>query len=273
MSSFHVRHDFNPTVAREALLLLRLLGCTTENEFLVQARDRDFEIGQRQSAAKVFASLHDLGLLLRPAGTRTKQVTLTRLGICIADIALYDDLLFAELIHLRYYNLWSPEHAGQEFSWAYQMVANRLWDDAPTQINQNHLVAHVLAMATQEFGVTGISFSSSSVLGILQWLRALRPACIINDTFHRRLLCPPEALISALAGLHSNAGHRFDVPLQLDANMRERACRILLLDPTAFDDVLVQATDTLNILHRHGHGGEMLLLDRPLIPGLVAGED
>lgn len=267
MTTFHVRHDFSPLVAYEALLLLRQGQAVDEVSFLNQARAHDFELGRRQSVSKVFAALRDLELLERP--TRDAPLTLTPLGQQMAELAQRDKLLLAELIHLRYCWLWSPELGGEGFSWAYQMVAGVLWDEAPTSVDSDRLVAIVLAEAEAVFQIKGASFSPSSVLGILHWLRALSPPCIVSGMFRQRPACAPEALLFTLEAIACVSGRPAGTALRLDLATRLRACRTLLIDSDGFDDVLAQLEEMGSLLRHTNDGSEsVLLLDRPL-QGLV----
>lgn len=267
MTTFHVRHDFNPTVAREALLLLRIAPAASEQDLLALARAYDFEIGRRQSPAKVIASLRDLGLVHRSA--RHAPLALTPLGCYLADIALRDELLLAELIHLRYSWLWTPETGGEGFAWAYQAVAGLLWDEAPASIDSDRLVATIIAEAEERFAVKGISFSPSSVLGIMHWLRALSPPCIIAGAFRRRPACAPEALLLTLEAIATVSGIPVGAPLRLDAPTRQRACRILLIDSDALSEMLAQLEDLGRLIRRASGGSEMVLLLDVSARGLV----
>lgn len=267
MTTFHVRHDFHPALAREALLLLRNAPCADEQDFLALARSRDFEIGRRRSPAKVFASLRDLGLIHRE--NRHMPLALTSSGHYLAEVALQDESLLAELIHLRYCWLWSPETGGEGFAWAYQTVAGLLWDESPTPIDTDRLVATVISGAEERFDVKGASFSPSSVLGILHWLRALSPPCIIANTFHRRPSCAPEALLFTLEAIAKVSGAPCGAALRLDAATRRRACRILLIDEEAFDEILGQLEDLGSVMRRVGDNGEMVVFLETPLPGLA----
>jgi hypothetical protein len=173
------------------------------------------------------------------------------------------------LIHLRYCWLWTPETGGEGFAWAYQTVAGLLWDEAPTSIDTDRLVAAVITGAEEQFAVKGASFSPSSVLGILHWLRALSPPCIIANTFHRRPSCAPEALLLTLEAIATVRGIPFGAALRLDASTRRRACRILLIDGEAFDETLGQLEDLGSVMRRSGDSGEMVVLLETPFPGLA----
>jgi hypothetical protein len=270
MTTFHVRHDFSPDVARDALAVLRMTTVSDEQHLLELARARDLEIGQRQSAIKVLASLRDLELVERASARHGAGICLTSLGVQIADIAIRDELFFAELIHLAYWWRWTPEHGGEGFAWAYQTVAGMLWDEAPTTIDNDRLVATVLTEAEAVFGVKGASFSSSSILGILHWLRALSPPCVVAKGFRPRPTCSPDALIIALNGIAAAQGQLPGVPLRLDTITRQRACRTVLIDTEGFDEVLAQAEETPGLIRRRSDGSDMILLRELPFPGLVA---
>lgn len=270
MSSFHVRHDCSPPVARDALLLLRLGAIPDEATLLEQARIRDLDIGQRQSATKVLATLRDLGFVERTQSGHAGNLCLTPLGQQIADIAVRDELLMAELIHLRYWLLWDADiQTGEHFAWSYQTVAGLLWEQAPVSIDNNYLVSIIQNMAEQQFDVSGISFSTSSVLGIFHWLRNLSPPCVNRQTFQRRSGCSPEAVMIALQREYQQAGTSYGVPLRLDAATRERICRTLLLDIDAFDDILFQTEEAFGVIRRQGNGGDMVFLREPCLPDLI----
>ncbi len=259
MSSFHVRHDFNPSVARDTLLLLHYGGVDTEEKLLQDAFIRDLELGRHHSASKILASLRDLQLLER-ARAGHSQLVLNSHGVRLAEIAARDAVLFVELIHLRYQLLWSPKWGGDYSSWAYCTVCEYLWNEAPCSIDSKQLAALVIQRASQELGESSISFSVSSVLGILHWLRALQPGCIFANTFRRRASCAPETLILALITAQQLLTRTSDQTLRLDTQMINVACRMTLLDKARFDEVIAQAIDAFGIVRRSGSSGDMLMV-------------
>lgn len=277
MTTFHVRHDLKPQLAREVLLLLHFKEAANPKALLQRARERELEIGQRKSAAKVLASLRDLGLIKKPSEVPQRgQISLTELGHRIAKIAIRDRVLFAELIHLRYWWLFPPnghspdKHNGPGFAWAYQTICNTLWEESPTQVDRDRLVAMILATAPTIFQVSGVSFSRSSVSGILHWLKALSPSCLIDHEFRRRANCPPESLILALEGAYHVAGYPLGMPLYLEPSVRELVCRATFLDHEGFEEVLSEAELAFNLTRLSTHRGEALLLQDSFLPGLLS---
>jgi hypothetical protein len=266
MPSLHVRHDLTSVVAREAMLLLLQAPARSASDLRQRAQERGLELGERRSPEKALASLRDLGLVARGSGG---DIGLTPLGRRLAEVACRDPLLFGELVHLRYWWLWVTRSPEAAFSWAYRLVADLLWEEAPTIVDSDRLVATVLAAAEREFNVAGASFSPSSVLGVLHWLRALSPPCLDGSNFRRRQACPPESVVVCVEGIQAEQRRAPGAPLRLDAHVRERICRATLLDDWALDDVLVQANETLGLMRRSGDGGDLVMLRDPLVPELV----
>lgn len=261
------------TFGREVLLLLRLGPVADGSELMEHARTRDMEIGRRRSSDKVLASLRDLGLIERTTLTGQSGISLTPLGRHLADVAVRDELLFAELVHLRYWWLWAPMYDGPAFAWSYQTVTDMLWESAPCRIEPDRLVAAVLANAERRFDVRDVSFSTSSLLGIQHWLRALSPPCVVEGCFQRRASCPPEALLISLQAIHRLRGGRLGTVLRLDADARHLACRSLLLDEAGLDEVLHQAEESGTLARVAGDSGDLAVINWAAIPILVRTEE
>jgi hypothetical protein len=270
-TSFHVRHDLTPVVAREALLLLRLAPTVNGQALLERARERDLELCRRRSAEKVLASLRDLGLVARQPRREPGMVALTDLGGLMADVAMRDPFLFAELVHLRHWWLWATDRGGPPFAWAYRTVATILWESAPAPVEPDRLVIAVIAAAENDLGIRDVSFSTSSVLGILHWLRALSPTCIVTGMFRRRAACSPEALVLALEAIRCGAGNG-GAALLLNPDVRRLACCALLIEEASFDEVLAQAEEAQAIIHLSAAAGEAVIVRPSALTRLVSAE-
>ncbi len=263
MTTFHVRHDCTPQLARETLTLLAQHTIADEATLRTLALNVDLELGKRSSATKIIASLRELGFVMRHQA-KHEPIQLTTLGREFAALALRDQALFAELIHCRFFQLWTPEQHGAGFAWAYQWVTQYLWREAPTLIIADSLVSHIIEQAELHFGTQSISFSSSSILGIMHWLKALRPVCIDGRMFRRRELCTPEACYWMLETICTAKRHPFGIPFRLDASVKQRLCQSLVLEPSMLDEVLDLTSTTLDLPWRHGLGGETVMLHKPL---------
>jgi hypothetical protein len=148
-----------------------------------------------------------------------------------------------------------------------------LWQAAPTPVDRDLIVATILAEAPQVFDVQAVSFSRSSTQGILHWLKALSPSCIVtegSEEFRRRPSCPPEALVIALEGAKLAAGSPLGVPLYLDVSVRECVCRATLLDSKGFEEVLSEAEDMGLVTRLTSSRGEAILIRQSLFPGLIS---
>ena len=269
VSSFHIRHDFTPLLAREMLLLLLAAPTINKDEILARARVHDLQLGQRQSADKLLATLRDLGFVEHSDKRAQSAVHLTPLGVRVAAISLKDPLLFAELVHLRYFFLWPLRNGTDHFSWAYRTVCNTLWEAAPTPLDSGRLVATVLTTAEEEFASTTVSFSTASVLGITNWLRQLSPPCIDGGLFRRRPISSPEAFTLTLKAHQQATGQAVDGPWEIHARTREQVCRTLLLDEGGFDEMLEQATEVMGLIHRRTTQGDIVLIRDSFLPELV----
>lgn len=254
--SFHVRHDLTPGVARDTLLLLRQEEAPDGASLLERARSRDFGVGRLSSPDKILASLRDLGFVERGAG----GLSLSPLGRSVAAIASRDTLLFAELVHLRYWHSWSEAAGGSAFGWAYRTLCTTLWDAAPARVEPDQLTATVLATAEERFGLRGISFSRSSVLGVLHWLRALSPRCIVDAHFVRRPSASPEAFLVALRAASGTSRTTSALSLRLQACHRDEVCRSLQLEPGAFDEMLERAEEGYGLVRLRDAGAERVLV-------------
>ena len=269
VTSFHVRHDFTPHLARETLLLLLAAPAISKDDILDRARAHDLELGHRQSADKLLASLRDLGFVERADNRAQYAAQLTPLGMRVATISQKDPLLFAELIHLRYFFLWPLQGHTDYFSWAYRIVCNALWNTAPTPLDSGRLVTTVLIAAEEEFTMTTASFSTASVLGVTNWLRQLSPPCIDGGLFRRRPISSPEAFTLALKAHQRATSQTRDAPLEIDSQTREQVCRALLLDEASFEEMLEQATEAMGLIRRRTTQSDLVLLRDSFLPELV----
>src|SRR5207244_1802871 len=113
---------------------------------------------------------------------------------------------------------------------------------APCVVNRDKLVNLVTAQALETFQVNGISFSANSVYGVLNWLSALKPACIaIQDNqqkFLRRAYCSVELFMLALHHIVSGCIDT-DAPfVSITPEFRQKVCQICLLVPEAFSEMM-----------------------------------
>lgn len=268
MTSFHIRHNFTPGLAREALLLLHTAPLQSVHDLVEGARSRDLELGRRGTADKVVASLRDLGLV-EQSSERRGELRLSELGRSVIGHTARDRLLFVEYVHLRYWWLWSFQPDRALYSWAYRLVTTHLWENAPVDIDTDQIVATLLAAAEHTFNADSVSFSSASVLGIMHWIRALSPPVVTHRRMQRRFSCPPESLALAIEAASTTRGRDIDAPLPIDVQTRDLLCQSLLLDPVAMPEMLELAEESLGLIRRQVQGHEVVWLRESVLPGLV----
>lgn len=254
-TGFHIRHDLQPNLARELLQILQAqpTGCN-DNDIQQIAASQGYDLRQRKSHSKLLRSLKELDVIKQENG----KYTLSRRGEIIANVSAYYPHLFPEFIHFLYYTSWDSD-ASKRFSWSYRTVSLALWQSAPGLIDRDFLVNLVMQQAQEKFAVDSISFSTSSIAGILNWLGALQPACLQQDNtktyFRLRPYCSVELFTLALYHIWNK--NRNDGPyVSASDTLRQQVCQICLLPIEAFTTMLSQAEDCFPALHVRRERGE-----------------
>jgi hypothetical protein len=256
-TGFHVRHDLRPDFTYELLTLLYALPDRQSEEGLREAAEmHGYALRQRKNYGKMLRSLDELGIVSRSRSS----ITLTDLGRIVSDITRYQKDLLGELVHILYYTSYSWDK-NMRFSWSYRTVANWLWDSAPCEIHRDRLVNIVSQAATEKFNESGVSFSTQSVGGILHWLTALEPACVDERSgiFNRRNYCPVETFMLALNTVYKQTRDDF-LSIELSDDIKEAVCRICLITPESFDEMLDLAEKTFPVVQVWRKRGERLAI-------------
>lgn len=254
-TGFHVRHDLQPELTYELLLLLRNFPSgKTQAEIQTEARIRGYKLSDRKDYGKLLRSLSELGLLVAPY----YSLELSSVGQVVATMIVYYPYLLPDFIHFLYYTAWEI-NPSQRFSWSYKTVCEQLWKTSPSVIDRAYLVSYVIHEAEQGFNLKGISFSSSSIAGILNWLGALQPACITTEgrqqIFNQRSYCSVELFALALSHVYkfNENGNSF-VPLT--PTLRQVICCLCLITPEAFNEMLDQTENHFTGLQIRRERGE-----------------
>lgn len=255
-TGFHVRHDLAPIPTYELLTLLNASSKgQTQQDLQYLADLNGYKLRQRKDYYKLLLSLVELELI-SDSGHIYK---LTPIGRVIAQIVIYQQDLLPDFIHFLYYTCFDLDPK-KRFSWSYRQVCDFLWHSAPIAINRDRLVNLVTRDATQVFNLSGVSFSKSSIAGILNWLLELSPPCIAQQDkgqiFTRREYCSIE--IFALALNHIFLLHKQNEPVSipLTPEMRDVVSRICLITPDAFSDMLSKVEATFSNIHIRRERGE-----------------
>lgn len=258
-TGFHVRHDLQPDLSHELLVLLRALPTAQTQEELKQAAQlRGYKLSERKDYDKLLKSLAELELL----ASYREPITLSEKGNIVATMATFYPHLLPEFIHFLYYILWDYDQ-NKRFSWSYRTVCDSLWHTSPCTIDRDHLVNLVTQEAIHVFNLRGISFSISSVAGILNWLAELQPSCLIwrnrQQLFVKRNNCSVE--LFALTLNHIYQLEKGDNPfLVITPQLRERVCQICLVNLEAFDEMFDQTENCFPKLQVRRERGERFAL-------------
>lgn len=259
LTGFHVRHDLRPNLVRELLQILQAqpIGCD-DNDIQQIATAYGYDLRQRKSYAKLWLSLKELEIIER-AG---EAYTLNQYGQIIANMSTYYPYLFPEFIHFLYYTSWDNDE-NKRFSWSYRTVSLALWQSAPGVVDRDYLVNLVMQQAQERFLVDSISFSTSSIVGILNWLGALQPACLHQDEkvvyFKLRPYCSVELFTLALYHVW-NKYRNDNLYVSISDTLRRQVCQICLISIEAFTVMFGQAEDCFPALHVRRERGERFSL-------------
>ena len=254
-TGFHVRHDLQPDLTSELFILLRAFpDGQTQKQLRQAAQERGYGLSKRKDYNKLFRSLADLDLL----SSQREPYSLNDVGNIIATMITFYPHLLPEFIHFLYYTWWDKDNT-KRFSWSYRTVCDTLWRTSPCAVDRNRLVNLVTQEAIQRFKQGGVSFSTSSVAGILNWVEKLQPSCLAwqekQQMFQRRAYCSVEIFALALNHIYQ-IEKSDDTFVILNSQLRERVCQICLINPEIFDEMLEQSESAFANLHIRRERGE-----------------
>jgi len=257
-TSFHVRHDLQPSLTLELLnIFLSQLHGQTEYDLKQIALSHGFRLRERKEYKKLIKSLMELEIIQEDCGA----FSLTPQGQIISRVVLYQQDLLADFIHFLYYTSFDLD-TNKRFSWSYRQVCDTLWLTAPGIINRDLLVNHVTREALTEFGENGISFSISSVSGILNWVTELVPPCIlgqgIEQHFVRRDYCSVELFALALNHVYKTRNSANLSHIVIDSSFRDEVCRISLINPDRFSEMLLLAENSFSCIDLRQERGDRI---------------
>ncbi|MCE7948035.1 MAG: hypothetical protein DYG88_11460 [Chloroflexi bacterium CFX4] len=261
-SSFHVRHDLLPSHTVEIITLLRAVNRSEPLEKIQQvAQQHGYTIRNRKDWSKPLKSLEELGIL----SENKKHIGLTDIGRHIAALTVFQPDLLPDFVHFLYYTVYDDDK-NKRFSWSYRLICDALWNSAPCVVNRDKLVNLVTAQALETFQVNGISFSTNSVYGILNWLSALRPACIAvqenKQRFVRRAYCSVEMFMLSLHYVLRRYQDKDNWFTSITPKLRQEVCRVCLIVPETFSEMLEQAEANFDCLQvRHERGDRIAIKD------------
>ncbi len=257
-TSFHVRHDLQPSLTYELLILFlyQPLG-QTEEELTQSANAQGFRLRGRKDYSKLIKSLRELEILHED----NNRFLLTVKGQIISRLIQYQHDLLADFIHFLYYSSFDLD-PNKRFSWSYQRVCDALWLAAPAVINRDRLVNYVAREAISVFGENGISFSTSSVSGIVNWLVEMVPNCITahgaEQYFVRREYCSVELFILALNHSYRKRNSSDQSQITIDNSFRDEVSRLCLINPERFSEMLSLAEGSFTCIDVRRERGDRI---------------
>jgi len=231
---FHTRHDFIPAIGWETFRLLpaaqNSVGCVEPKLLLDAAEAVASPLRRRRNIVKVLASFCDIGLLVRTRG----DFVPTPLARALRASSGRWSVGFFAAVHGLYACGWSEEMIATP-AWSYAETCRIVRDRGVLGLTADEIVLEIIDRARARFEVAAVSFSRSSVAGIIAWLEAQNPPLIVRD--NGRIRCPGEGPPSAdtigatLAVTASKQGN----PLFFDVKTLDGiATRLLLPTDLAF---------------------------------------
>lgn len=174
---FHTKHDFSPDLGWGAFDLLTQIGEEGISVLNIHsiAQLIASPLAKRSDLNKLITALQDIGLAQRVR----EKITLSDAGIALSrGVGKYKQG-FNAAIHTIYFWkwLWDCDQLVASPSWSYREVCKNILDEGLSGIDYNEIVLRVVS-AAERFKAEKVSFSRSSVSGVLMWLDAQQPPLI-----------------------------------------------------------------------------------------------
>jgi hypothetical protein len=257
---FHVLHNARPEYELEIIYLLDDGQESSYEKLLQDGEQMGYAIGYQVKTERqlkdILQVLRDLDLVER------KQVQLTDKGQTVAQLVCKKPDLFAEIIHFLYYTSWQEANKSEKcFSWSYKTLCDYLWQQGSFIIDKPTLSSQISSEAAEAFQIQSVSFSPSSVSGIIIWLEALNPTVILQDNpnsedrFSRRTFCTPELFILSVDHVYRCEEVDYGSNLLLSEARKNMICQLCLLEPTSFERVMEYTLTQFDYLQTGIGGG------------------
>jgi hypothetical protein len=149
-----------------------------------------------------------------------------------------------------------------------------LWNSISSSILKESLASQLKSLISLTFPSATPSIGGDTVRATLSWLRTLDPPCFSNDDtiFSRRGFCPPELLLLAVDFVYREDKVPYSSNLLLNDEVRDDICRVCLLAPESFEEMLSWTLAQFDFLKRSvggGWGSYLLLSKKPELTDLV----
>lgn len=217
---FHTKHDFSPELGWAAFQLLAAMGDgVTEPDLSEVAHLVASPLTVRSNLTKLLGGLYDVGLTERNG----EKTTLSSVACALINGHGIHADAFYKTVHCLYAWrwLWSGDSQVATPSWSYRQACRHLLAAGSLGIDRDDLTLRVIS-AAQHFQADKVSFSRSSVSGIVMWLEVQHPPLVVH---HSNRIATAEQTIptigslklhlAALCRLHCGEAHLDSEGMQL----------------------------------------------------------
>ena len=257
--SFHIRDGITPEWCYQYLDILdRYPEASSGKEVYELAEDYGYEVG--------FQSEREVPTLLKKMEVLETATSLTDCGEELLEVMYYDMNLFSNILHHLFYTrdridaaTGVPLKDREMSSWAYAAIIDYLIDNSPYEgvslkKSRQEISNAVYDRAQDELPSLQdeVSIGPRSVSGALQFLTALSPSVITEDThannedilnFEVRNFAPGEMLLLAVDARYQQTETEYGTALILNEETVNALCRTLILDESGLDKVLEWASE------------------------------
>lgn len=271
--SFEFKNQVAPRYIEPLLLQIEYGRWYDSGELQWLLRDGGLNVEGKEIVQGNITAWARLGLgEVRRAGVGApNQFRLSPFGKQVIDLYSTNPELFYDVLHFLLYAAWRRfRDINQAPFWLYAEVCDRLWQSAPSKMDNFELTAQLQADSQRAFPDHSPAFSERSVRSIFPWLQALTPPflskCGTKSELcsHRRAYCTPQLFHLATDLLYTTEGLAYGTALTMDDDKIAAIGRVCLLDPDRFWDMASLAAGAMRELElRQGQWGASLVLNSP----------
>lgn len=182
--------------------------------------------------------LYDLGLA-EQSGTGTRiRYSLSKLGVRFQSILVFDQELYADLMHFLHYSRYDEKPETRKYLWSYRRCCDIVWEKGEA-VSVQQLAAEVQSSMRHKFpdldfgARTGARFDSTAAGRFYGWIRQLTPPPFVNQDkglLNRRTVSYYELALLSLDYVYRTRGYRYGDPVVLDEVLLDELARVFLLE-------------------------------------------
>lgn len=252
MNSFrpkiHIENAPKPFLIDEYISIVDRENFKDFNELEEYAKQQGYELGD--SNKNISSTLQRLGILKNGSSTE-----LTSRGEALADILMFDERLFNNLLHYIYASSFDecPSHRTM-ISWSYIEISKYLYEEAPIEdfnSEKDQIIDHMMLKARDMAGKEGFhkdesdtpAFGPKSVNGYRNYIKALSPSVMDDQrTFKLRNYVPVQLALLAINYLYiSRETVNYGDTIELTEEVKRDLGIITLVKPEKIDKMIENA--------------------------------